>query len=514
MNGAESLVATLVKAGVEVCFANPGTSELHLVAALDRVPGMRCVLCLFEGGVTGAADGYARMAGKPAATLLHLGPGLGNGLANLHNARRAHSPVVNVVGEHATFHMAFDAPLASDIQAVASNVSAHVDTIRNAAELGAAGARAVAAARSGMGQVSTLIVHADAAWTEGGVVAGPVAATPPAAPDPALVREAAAMLRAGQAMILAGNLGARRDALLLASAVAAKTGARVATIGRNPRLERGAGTAVAERLPNPAGPQSKVLAEMRNLILLGEGEPIAFFGHPDRPSRTTHPDCRILTLAGAHDDAQAAIAALAAECGATMADAQREPLAPPALPTEGGLNPDTVAAVVGALLPDGAIVADESITVGRSLHRFTRSSAPHDWLHLTGGAIGIGIPMATGAAVACPDRKVINLQADGSGMYTVQALWTQARENLNVLTVVWSNRSYKILRDELSNVGLPNPGPTALSMLNLGDPEIGWAQLARGLGVEATRVTDLAGFIDAFRAGLSHRGPMLVEVVL
>ncbi|MBJ3777077.1 acetolactate synthase large subunit [Acuticoccus mangrovi] len=513
MNGAESLVATLVNAGVEVCFANPGTSELHLVAALDRVPGMRCVLCLFEGGVTGAADGYARMAGKPAATLLHLGPGLGNGFANLHNARRAHTPVLNVVGEHATYHMAFDAPLTSDIQAVAGAVSAHVDTVREASALGAAGARALAAAQSGMGHVSTLIVHADAAWTEGGIVADPVAPTPPAAPEPERVRAAAEALRAGQAMILAGNLGARREALLLASAIAAKTGARLATIGRNPRLERGAGTAVAERLANPAGPQSKALADVRNLILVGEGEPITFFGHPNRPSRTTHPDCAMLHLADPHDDALAALRALADEVGARTADAVLEPYAPPELPT-GPLNPDSVAAVVGALLPENAVVADESITVGRSLHKFTRSSAPHDWMHLPGGAIGIGIPLATGAAVAVPDRKVINLQADGSGMYTVQALWTQARENLDVLTVVWSNRSYKILRDELGNVGLPNPGPTALSMLDLSNPEIGWVGIARGFGVEAEQVDTLEGFIAAFRDGIAHRGPRLIEVVL
>ncbi|GGE50090.1 hypothetical protein GCM10011360_41390 [Primorskyibacter flagellatus] len=513
MNGAESLVATLVESGVEVCFANPGTSELHLVAALDRVPGMRCVLCLFEGGATGAADAYARMTGKPAAVLLHLGPGLANGWANLHNARRAHAPVINVVGEHATYHMEFDAPLTSDIQSVAGGVSAHVETVATAAELGAAGARAVAAARSGMGQIATVIVHADAAWTDGGVKAPPVAPEPPAPVPEDRIDAAVAALEAGNAMILAGNLAVRKEALILAAAIAAKTGARIATIGRNPRLERGAGTARTERLPNPAGPQTKALKDIRNLILVGETDPVAFFGHPDRPSRTTSPECAILQLADIHDDALGALKALAGRVGATAADAPLEPHDPPALP-EGKLTPDTVAAVVGALLPENAVVADESITVGRSMFAATRAAAPHDWIHLTGGAIGAGIPMATGAAVACPGRKVINLQADGSGMYTLQALWTQAREDLDVLTIVWSNRTYKILKDELANVGLPNPGPTALGMLDLGNPPLDWPSLARGMGVEGRRVDTVEAFIDAFRDFVEVKGPRLIEVAL
>lgn len=513
MNGAESLISSLVDSGVEVCFANPGTSELHLVAALDRVPGMRCVLCLFEGGATGAADGYARMTGKPAAVLLHLGPGLANGWANLHNARRAHSPVVNLVGEHATYHMQYDAPLTSDIQALAGAVSAHVETVEAAGDLGAAGARAVAAARSGGGRIATVIVHADAAWTEGGTVAHPVAADAPHVVAGARVQEVADALRDGRAMLLAGNRGARKRELILAAAIAVKTGARVATIGRNPRLERGAGTAKAERLPNPAGPQTEALADIRNLILIGEEEPVAFFGHPGRPSRTTHDDCRILRLAGPHDDVTGSLEALAALVGAVEAEAPLEAFAPPALP-DGPLGPDAVAAVVGALMPEGAIIADESITVGRAMFAKTRGAAPHDWLHLTGGAIGLGIPMATGAAVACPDRKVINLQADGSGMYTVQALWTQARENLNVLTVVWANRTYKILKDELSNVGLPNPGPTALAMMDLGNPDIGWVDIARGLGIEGQQVRTTQEFIDAFREGVAAKGPRLIEVVL
>ncbi len=513
MNGAESLIETLVKSGVEVCFANPGTSELHLVAALDRVPGMRCVLCLFEGGVTGAADGYARMAGKPAATLLHLGPGLGNGLANLHNARRAHSPVLNIVGEHATYHLQYDAPLTSDIRSIASAVSASIHTASSSQTLSQDGAEALASARTGMGQVATLIVPADAAWGEGGQVAAVIEPPRRAKVSSDKIREAAAALAEGRAMILAGNEATRRHPLALAAAVARKTGARIATIGRNPRVERGVGTAIVERLPNPASQQIKALEDVRQLILVGEEPPVAFFAHPNVPSVTTAPGCNIIHLASVHDDIEDCLEALLAQTGASLEDLPLQSLHRPALPS-GAITPDSIAAALGALLPEGAIVADESITVGRSLYKATVGAPPHDWLHLPGGAIGIGIPLATGAAVACPDRKVINLQADGSGMYTLQALWTQAREQLNVLTLVWANRSYKILRDELSNVGLPNPGPTALSMLDIGNPALDWVSLAKGMGVDGRRVTDIDGFIAAVQEGLAMKGPYLVEVVI
>ncbi|MBE2278217.1 MAG: acetolactate synthase large subunit [Rhodobacteraceae bacterium] len=513
MNGAESVVATLVRAGVEVCFANPGTSELHLVAALDRVPGMRCVLCMFEGGATGAADGYARMAGKPAATLLHLGPGLLNGGANLHNARRAHSPILNIVGEHAGYHLQYDAPLTSDLNGIAKAVSGYVATARSAATIGQDAARALAAARTGAGQISTLLVPADAAWSEGGRLADPVAPPPRAKVAEAAIADAVRALAKGEAMLLVGNGAVMRQPLILAAAIARKTGARIASIGRNPRLERGVGTPVVERLPNPAGPQTAALSRIRQLILIGEEVPVAFFAHPDRPSTTTHPDCTILHLASPHDDILDCVTRLAAEVGARAEDVPLQQLARPEI-SPGALTPDSVAMVLGALLPENCIVADESITVGRSLYAQTVGAPAHDWLHLTGGSIGIGIPMATGAAVACPDRKVINLQADGSGMYTLQALWTQARENLDVLTIVWANRSYKILRDELTNVGLPEPGPTALNMLDLGQPALDWVSLAKGMGVEGRRVEDVTSFAQAVRDGLKVKGPRLIEVVL
>lgn len=511
MNGAESVVATLVRAGVEVCFANPGTSELHLVAALDRVPGLRCVLCLFEGGATGAADGYARMSGKPAATLLHLGPGLMNAGANLHNARRAHSPILNLVGDHATYHLKYDAPLTSDIEAVASNFSSYVKTASSAHTVAREAARALAQARTGMGGVATLIVPADAAWGAGGRIAEPVAPPARRRVSPERIKEAVEALRRGRAMIMAGGQALRRESLIEAAAVAARVGARIAAINRNPRFDRGAGTAIVERLPNPARQQLKEFADIRELILIGEAPPVAFFAHPDQPSVVTHPDCNIIDLAGPHDDIEDCLAQLVEASGADVKALPLQPLRRPSIP-EGALTPDTVGMVLGALLPENCIVADESITFGRAFHKHTLGAPRHDWLHLTGGSIGIGIPLATGAAVACPDRKVINLQADGSGMYTPQALWTQAREKLDVLTLVWSNRSYKILLDELSNVGLPNPGPTALSMLDLGNPPLDWVSLARGMGVGGERVSDVAGLVRAMKAGLEMKGPYLVEV--
>ena len=512
MNGAESLVRTLVAGGVEVCFTNPGTSEMHFVAALDRVDGMRCVLCLFEGGATGAADGYARMAEKPASTLLHLGPGLANGIANLHNARRARSPVVNIVGEHATYHRGFDAPLTSDIEGLARPVSAWMRTCESAARVAADGAEAIAAARTAPGRIATLILPADTAWEEG----GPVAALPPVPErtrvEAEAVTHAAVALRSGESAVLfLGDVAVRGEGRRLAARIAARTGATLMAATSNARVDRGAGTVPIERLPYPVDGARAALADVRHLVLVGTPAPVAFFAYPGKPSTLAPPTCDVLALARPEDDQIDALARLAEAVGAD-ADAPLPRGERPALPT-GALDQDTIGYVIGALLPEGAIVCDESVTTGRNFFRATHAAAPHTWLQLTGGAIGLGIPMATGAAVACPDRKVINLQADGSALYTAQALWTQARERLDVLTLIWSNRAYAILRHELAGVGA-NPGRKALDMLSLDDPAVDWVALARGYGVEATRVETLAGLIDAMRAALPRRGPFLIEVAL
>jgi acetolactate synthase-1/2/3 large subunit len=513
MNGAESLVKTLVAGGVEVCFTNPGTSEMHFVAALDSVPGIRCVLCLFEGGASGAADGYARMAGKPAGTLLHLGPGLGNAIANLHNARRARSPIVNIVGDHATSHLQYDSPLTSDIEGLARPVSAWVRTSREARIVGADAAEAIAAARTQPGRIATLILPADTAWTEGGEVGTvpPVAA--PATVSDAAVAAAAKALRAGEAMLMLGSTALVQAGLDLAGAIAVKTGARLMAQGSNARMERGAGRVALDRVAYPVDQALAQLKEVRRLVLVGAVPPVAFFGYPNKPSKLTQPECEIQTLAAPGDDLIGALAALAEAVGADPRSAPRATARRPDMPT-GAINPDSLAAALGALLPENAIVCDESVTTGRGFFPLTAGAPPHDWLQNMGGAIGIGIPLATGAAVACPDRKVINLEADGSGMYTLQSLWTQAREQLDVLTVIWANRSYAILRHELTNVGAKNPGRKALDMLSLGNPDIDWVSLAKGMGVEGVRVETIDDFAKAFRGGCARRGPFLIEVAI
>lgn len=514
MNGAESLVRTLVAGGVEVCFTNPGTSEMHFVAALDRVEGMRCVLCLFEGGATGAADGYARMADKPASTLLHLGPGLANGLANLHNARRARSPLVNIVGEHATYHRQYDAPLTSDIEGLAKPMSAWVRTGLSSAEIGRDGADAIAAARTAPGGVATLILPANTAWDPGTGIA-PVPAIPERvkAGDEAL-REAVKALSSGEPVLLhLGDKAVRKEGRQIADRIARKTGAKLLAMTSNARIDRGVGTVPIERLPYPIDQAIEALKGFRHIILIGATQPVGFFAYPGKPSLLAPEGCRTITLATPEQDQIDALERLAEAVNAPEA-ALPDLGIRPEIPTSEKLDQDAIGAVIGALIPEGAVICDESLTTGRNYFGLTKASAPHSWLQLSGGSIGVGIPMATGAAVASPGRKVINLQADGSGLYTVQALWTQARERLDVVTVVWSNRAYAILRGELANVGAHNPGPKAIGMLSLDDPAIDWVSLARGFGVDGRRVETLPAFIDALKHGIAEKGPYLIEVVL
>ena len=516
MNGAEALVRTLVGAGVDVCFANPGTSEMHFVAALDRVEGMRCVLCLAEGSVTGAADGYARMADKPASTLLHLGPGLANGLTNLHNAGRGYTPMVNIVGDHATYHHAYDAPLTSDIEAVARPFSHWVRMGTSAASVAAAAADAIAAARNPPGQIATLILPADVAWSEApGGAAPPPALAVPEPVDADAIRRAAAILRSGEpAALLMTGRALRAANLDNAGRIAAATGARLLSQTSNARVERGAGRVAVDRVPYPVDIALKFLAGLKHVILIGAKAPVAFFAYPEKPSVLTPADCEIFCLARPGQDLGAALAALADELGAARAPVPAEALRRSAPPGDGPITPETLAAALCARLPENAIVVDESISVGRAFYGTLRGAPPHDWLQLTGGAIGDGLPMATGAAIACPDRPVLCLEGDGSAMYNVQSLWTQARENLNVTTLIMNNRSYAILRGELANVGAQNVGPKAIDMLSLDRPDIDWVPLARAMGVEGFRATTIAELNLALEAGLASRGPALIDVVL
>jgi acetolactate synthase-1/2/3 large subunit len=513
MNGAESLLSTLIAGGVQVCFANPGTSEMHFVAALDRIDGMRTVLALFEGVVTGAADGYARMADKPACTLLHLGPGLGNGLANLHNASRAHSPIVNIVGDHATYHKAFDAPLNSDIEGIARPYSRWLKTSPSAAMVAQDGAEAVAAARAAGGQIATLILPADTAWNEGSGVA-PLPPVAPLAPvSGTAIDRAARMLRSGEpTAILLGHRALREDALALAGRIAAATGCRLLAPYSMARLARGAGRVALERIPYPVDQATERLKHLRRLVVIGSTPPVAFFAYPGKPDVPTPDNCDIHVLAKPSDDIMAALADLADALAATAAPVL-QPLERPAAPS-GKLTLDAIGAAVAALMPENAIVVDESLTSGRGLLPMTIGTVQHDWLANTGGSIGIALPMAVGAAVACPDRRVLCLEGDGSGMYTVQALWTMARERLNVTTVVFANRSYAILKGELANVGAGNPGRRALDMLEIGRPDLDWVGLAHSMGVAASRATTADELVAQLSSGLTTAGPSLIELVL
>jgi acetolactate synthase I/II/III large subunit len=514
MNGAESLIRTLIAAGIDTCFTNPGTSEMHIVAALDQRPAMRCILGLFEGVVTAAADGYARMAGKPACTLLHLGPGLGNGLANLHNAWRAHVPIVNIVGQHATYHLRHDAPLTSDIEAIAQPYSEWLRTSCAVTELGQDAADAIIAARTAPGRIATLMVPANVAWSEGGSV--PAISVPPRPPIPATetVEHGATMLRSGlQTGLLLAGKALYGKGLATAGRIAAATNAKLLAPYPFTRLERGAGFPPVERIPYVLEQAAELLKEFRQLILVGSAAPIAYFASPGKNSVPTSPDCEIHTLATPAEDSLGALDALAAALSLDGSEMITEKKVRPRVPS-GEITLSGLAEAVGALLPENAIVVDESMTSGRSMMATTKGAPPHDWLANTGGSIGIALPLAVGAAVACPARPVLCLSADGSGMYTLQALWTMARESLKITTVIFANHSYAVLKREFSYLGVGNPGPHALNMFEIGRPNIDWVHLAKGMGVPATSVSSLDAFAKALQGGFQSEGPSLIEVGL
>jgi acetolactate synthase-1/2/3 large subunit len=489
---------------------------MHFVAALDSVPGMRCVLGLFEGVVTGAADGYYRMSGGPASTLLHLGPGLANGLANLHNAKKARSGIVNVVGDHATYHLEHDAPLTSDIEGVAAPMSNWVKSSPKAEGIAADGALAVEAARTSPGQIATLILPADTAWNPGGEPVTAKAAAPRAGVDASAVKAAAEALKsAGEhGMLMMGGVALRAKALDYAGRISAKTGCRLLSEGQNARLERGAGRVKIDRVPYVVDMARGVLQDVRQMVLCGAKQPVAFFAYPNKPSILTADGCQITRLATVDEDLEGALEALASELGALdaapahLADNNR-----PDLPT-GAIDLDKIAAILGAMLPENAIVVDESVTSGRGFFPLTAGAPPHCWLNGMGGSIGYAMPVSVGAAVASPDRKVVTLEGDGSGMYTIQSLWTMARENLDVTIIVFANRAYRILQGELTNVGVQNPGPRAVDMLTLDRPAIDWTSMAQSLGVESSRATNCDELTRALRHGLASDGPYLIELEL
>ena len=513
MNGAEALIRAAVSAGVEVCFTNPGTTEMHLVGALDSVPGMRAVLALFEGVVTGAADGYGRMADKPAMTLLHLGPGHGNGIANLHNARRAGTPLLNVIGDHPTWHVANDAPLTSDIESLARPVSKWVRTSKTVADLPRDVAEALASARALPGGVSTLIVPGDCAWAPAGDAPAPLAeAAPESASDAAVEAAARALQGHGRALLLLGGSGLRSAGLPAAGRIAKHTGCVLASDTFVARSERGAGLPAVAKIPYFPEQVSELLGGFTHLVLAGTRRPVAFFGYAGADGQVVPDGVRVVELATPAQDVAGSLEALADRLGAREpgeAAAAARPDAP-----DGKLDPGSVGATIASVQPEGAIVMDEAATTGFPYWAASTGCPPHDYMGLTGGAIGQGLPCATGAALACPDRPVIAFQADGSGMYTLQALWTQAREGLDVTTVICSNRAYRILQVELARADITQPGPQAQAMTSLENPALDWVSLARGLGVSGERAESAEALRKGLERAFSEPGPHLIEAVL
>ena len=514
-NGAQALMKTLVDAGIEVCFTNPGTSEMHFVAALDSEPKMRAVLALFEGVATGAADGYARMADKPAATLLHLGCGLGNGLANLHNARKGKVPVVNIVGDHATYHVKYDAQLQSDIKTVARNVSpGFVRTSQSTEALCQDAAEAIAVAKGLPGQVATLILPADVSWGEGGQPCAPLPQPEAQAADDAAVQAVKDAIASGRkTALLLGGRALREPALMAAARIAAHSGVTLFAETFPTRIERGAGLPPIERIAYLAELATLQLSEFDHLVLVDAKAPVSFFGYPGKQSYLVPDNCTALTLSTPEQDAAASLNKLAEALGAAGAEPRLQAEGRPGLP-KGKLTAEKVCRAMGELMPENSIIVDESITSGLMLNAMTAGAPRHDMITLTGGAIGQGLPNAVGAAIACPDRPVFALIGDGTAMYTIQALWTMARENLNVTSIIFNNASYSILNVELERVGAEEAGAKAKSQLDISGPVTHYAQLAQSMGVHGVRVRTAEELIKAMEYAQAHPGPHLIEAVV
>jgi acetolactate synthase-1/2/3 large subunit len=511
MNGAELLLKTAVKAGIDVCFTNPGTTELPLVSAFDTVDGIRPFLSLFEGCCTGAADGYGRMTDKPAMTLLHLGPGLANGLANLHNARRAHTPVLNVIGEHATWHRPFDPPLTMDIEELADTVSEWQCSPVSVQSVSQDTADAVAAALQG--QVATIILPHDCQWSQ---VADDVivsSKTLPGNSDQKSIELAARYLASDKkAALILGGRALRKKGLLAAARIKAATGCDILSETSPARMDRGQGIPSPIRIPYFPGKATELLSRYKAVVSAGAREPIVFFGYEGGKSKLLSPEQQAVIISSDQLSLPGALEKLADALDAPQSgdfDAAEQPELP-----RGALTASKACAVLAALQPEGAIIVDESVSTGGAYYPLSAGSPEHTWLTLTGGAIGQGMPCAVGAAIACSDRPVINLQADGSAMYTVQALWMQTRESLNITTLICSNRSYNILNIELLRTGEKEPGPHAQALMDLGNPPLDWTQISRGMGVPGISVDTAEQLARELAKALNEPGPHLIEMVL
>lgn len=512
MTGAQALVGTLADHGVTACFANPGTSEMHLVTALDGEPRIRSVLCLFEGVATGAADGYARVAGTPAMTLLHLGAGYLNAGANIHNAGRANTPMINVIGDHAVPHLKYDAPLTSDIVGLAGPNSRWIKSANKVDQTGALAAEAYAASFGPKPGPVSLLLPADSAWLEGGKLGEPL-------PTPSLrsvskdriQAAAAAITKASNPVIIMNGTALTEDGLKAAARLKA-AGVRVMTDTFYGKMRRGAGVFAPDRMQYFAEGAMDDLSGSDLMVLSGTSAPVAFFSYPGKPSLLVPEGCDLLDLGDASTDSAGTLNALANAMNAADS-APVEVLKQPDAPT-GDLTAQSVGRSLARHMPENALVSDDGVSNGLLSYLPTQNAQPHDWMMLTGGAIGQGMPLALGAAIAAPGRKVICLSGDGAGMYTNQALWSMAREGADVTTIVFVNHSYRILNIELYRTGAGNPGPTAKNMLSIGGPDINWVQLSNSMGVPAVEATTAEAFDEALADAIAAPGPRLIAAVV
>lgn len=514
MNGAESLVKTLTDNDVNICFANPGTSEMHFLAALDN-PKMRSVLCLYEGVATGAADGYYRMSSKPACTLLHLGPGLANGLSNIHNARRATSSMVNIIGEHATSHLKYDAPLKSDIEGLARPLSHWIRRSDTPKTIAQDTAGAISQARQRPGQIATLILPGNTSWGDAGTP--PDTKVEPFEYKPfysGAIDRVAEILQSGEpTLIIVGGFATRGPALEHLGKIAARTGCTLATQFFTSRIERGAGRVRLKRIPYAVPKAIEFLKPFKHIITVETGEPVAFFSYPDKPSLLKSEDAFVHNFVEQGQSGTDALEALVGAVGAQKTETQYQILTDNVAPS-GALTPDTIAQALAAAMPENGILVDESLTSGRESMGLTAGAVPHDTIQNMGGSIGYGTPVATGAALACPDRRVVCMVGDGSAMYTIQSLWTQAREKLNITTIIFANNSYNILKAEYANMGFGAPGPQALAMMDIDKPTINWVHMANSMGVPAVSIDTAEDFYAAMVRCNAQDGPSLIEVKL
>lgn len=515
MTGAEVILQTAKNAGVEICFANAGTTELPLVAAFDTISGIRPVLGLFEGVCTGSADGYGRMTQKPAMTLLHLGPGFANGIANLHNARRAKTPVFNVIGEHASWHLAADPPLNMDVKSLAKPVSGWLKTSRSVNTLAKDTAEALNA--SLYGQISTLIVPADYQWSEynGKDVAFPQFKFEPL--NRKKIQAAANLInKSARPALILGGRALRKEALMTAAKIKAATGCDLLMVTFPAYLDRGAGLPKLTRIPYFPEQAAQLLAEYDSFVLAGADEPVAFFGYQGGQSFYLNPRQKKIRIDSDKQDTALALSELAEHFGVGANTDTTSVLAGFALPEmpAGKLNSQKLGAVIANLQPEGCIIVEEGVTAGAPYYALAQTLKPHSHMSLTGGAIGMGMPCALGASLACPDKQVINIEADGSAMYTVQALWSQAHEKTNVITIICSNRKYFTIEFECRRAGLTSLGDAAAALIKMDNPPLDWIALGRSMGVPSVCVGTAEELAKELKAALDEPGPHLIEAVL